>query len=136
MAVTHEFFTARTRRTQSQKMQDYVALTLMAVIVGGLVGTIIWLTQILGPKSTSPIKEEPFETGMKPFRVVRGHVPVKFYLVALLFVVFDVELTFLFPWAIVFRELGLMAFVSMVLFLSLLFLTLIYAWKKGVLAWK
>ena len=108
----------------------------MAVIVGGLVGVIIWLSQILGPKSTSAIKEEPFETGMKPIRIMRGHVTVKFYLVALLFVVFDVELTFLFPWAIVFRELGWMAFVSMVLFLSLLFLTLIYAWKKGVLAWK
>ena len=117
-------------------MQDYIALTLMAVIVGGLVGTIIWLSQVLGPRSTSPIKEEPFETGVKPFRVIRGHVPVKFYLVALLFVVFDVELTFLFPWAIVFRELGWMAFISMILFLSLLFLTLIYALKKGVLAWK
>ena len=117
-------------------MQDYIALTMMAVIVGGLVAVIIWLSQILGPKSTSAIKEEPFETGMKPIRVMRGHIPVKFYLVALLFVVFDVELTFLFPWAIVFRELGWTAFVSMVLFLSLLFLTLIYAWKKGVLAWK
>ena len=117
-------------------MHDYIALTLMAAIVGGLVGVIIWLSQTLGPKSTNPIKEEPFETGVKPFRIVRGHVPVKFYLVALLFVVFDVELTFLFPWAIVFRELGWMAFVSMVLFLALLFLTLVYAWKKGVLAWK
>lgn len=117
-------------------MQDYIALTLMAVIVGGLVAVIIWLSQVLGPKSTNPIKEEPFETGVKPFRVVQGHIPVKFYLVALLFVVFDVELTFLFPWAVVFRELGWMAFISMVLFLSLLFLTLVYAWKKGVLAWK
>ena len=117
-------------------MQDYIALTMMAVIVGGLVSVIIWLSQKLGPKSTSALKEEPFETGVKPFHVMRAHVPVKFYLVALLFVVFDVELTFLFPWAIVFRELGWMAFISMVLFLSLLFLTLIYAWKKGVLAWK
>jgi len=111
-------------------MHDYVALTLMAIIVGGLVGAIIWLNSVLGPKSTSPIKEEPFETG------VRSHIPVKFYLVALLFVVFDVELTFLFPWGIVFRELGWPAFLSMTLFLSLLFLTLIYAWKKGVLSWK
>jgi NADH-quinone oxidoreductase subunit A len=117
-------------------MQDYIALSLMAVIVGGLVATIILLSQMLGPKSTSPIKEEPFETGVKPFEVMRGRVPVKFYLVALLFVVFDVELTFLFPWAIVFRELGWTAFISMILFLSLLFLTLVYAWKKGVLAWK
>ena len=117
-------------------MQDYIALSLMAVIVAGLIGVIIWLSQTLGPKSTSPMKEEPFETGEKPFGIVRSHVSVKFYLVALLFVVFDVELTFLFPWGIVFRQLGWSAFFSMTLFLSLLFLTLVYAWKKGVLAWK
>jgi NADH-quinone oxidoreductase subunit A len=117
-------------------MQDYIALTLMALIVGGLVSVIIYLSSVLGPKSTSPIKEDPFETGEKPFRILRGHVPVKFYLVALLFVVFDVELTFLFPWGIIFRELGWTAFISMTLFLSLLFLTLVYAWKKGVLSWK
>ena len=117
-------------------MEDYIALTLMALIVGGLVGVIILLSQKLGPKSTSAMKEEPFETGMKPFRIMRSQVPVKFYLVALLFVVFDVELTFLFPWGIVFRELGWTAFISMTLFLSLLFLTLVYAWKKGVLSWK
>jgi len=117
-------------------MDDYIALSLMALIVAGLVGVIIWLSQILGPKSTSPIKEEPFETGEKPFGIMRSHIPVKFYLVALLFVVFDVELTFLFPWGIVFRQLGWSAFVSMTMFLSLLFLTLVYAWKKGVLSWK
>lgn len=117
-------------------MNDYIALTMMALIVGGLIGVIIYLSQLLGPKSTSPIKEEPFETGERPFKIMKSHVPVKFYLVALLFVVFDVELTFLFPWGIVFRQLGWNAFLSMTLFLSLLFLTLVYAWKKGVLSWK
>jgi NADH-quinone oxidoreductase subunit A len=117
-------------------MNNFVALSLMALIVAGLVGVIIWLSQILGPKSTSPIKEEPFETGEPPFKIMTSHVPVKFYLVALLFVVFDVELTFLFPWGIVFRQLGWSAFLSMTLFLALLFLTLVYAWKKGVLSWK
>jgi len=117
-------------------MNDYIALSLMALIVAGLIGVIIWLSQTLGPKSSSAMKNEPFETGEKPFGIMRSHVPVKFYLVALLFVVFDVELTFLFPWGIVFRQLGWSAFVSMMLFLSLLFLTLIYAWKKGVLSWK
>ena len=117
-------------------MDDYVALSLMALIVAGLVGVIIWLSQILGPKSTSPMKEEPFETGERTFGIMKSHIPVKFYLVALLFVVFDVELTFLFPWGIVFRQLGWSGFISMTMFLSLLFLTLVYAWKKGVLSWK
>src|SRR5262245_25516477 len=117
-------------------MNDYVALSLMALIVAGLVSVIIILSQKLGPKSITPMKAEPFETGEKPFRIIKSHVPVSFYLVALLFVVFDVELTFLFPWGIVFRQLGWSAFVSMMLFLSLLFLTLVYAWKKGALSWK
>ena len=112
-----------------------ISLGLMFVTVVGLVGAILFLTSTLGPKSTNPIKDQPFETGHIPFKVVKGRIPVKFYLVALLFVVFDVELTFLFPWALVFRELGWIGFVSMLIFLALLFLTLIYAWKKGVLSW-
>jgi NADH-quinone oxidoreductase subunit A len=117
-------------------MNDYIALTLMAVIVAGLVSVIIILSQMLGPKSMTPMKAEPFETGERPFGIVKSQVPVSFYLVALLFVVFDVELTFLFPWGIVFRQLGWSAFISMSLFLGLLFLTLVYAWKKGALSWK
>ena len=87
-------------------MDNLIAISLMAVIVGGLAVIIIWLTSVLGPKSSSPVKSEPFEMGEKPFRIVKGHIPIQFYLIALLFVVFDVELTFLFPWALVFRELG------------------------------
>lgn len=116
-------------------MDNLIAISLMAVICGGLVVAAIWLTSVLGPKSSSPAKSEPFEMGEKPFRIVKGHVPIQFYLIALLFVVFDVELTFLFPWALVFRELGLTAFISMGLFLTLLVLTLVYALKKGVLSW-
>ena len=117
-------------------MTNLMALSLMVLVVGALVATVMWLTSVLGPKSHSPVKDEPFETGMVPFKVFHSRIPVKFYLVALLFVLFDVELTYLFPWAIVFRELGWTALVSMTVFLVLLFVTLIYAWKKGVLAWK
>ena len=117
-------------------MENLIALTVMVVVVGGLAATIMWLTSVLGPKSRTPMKDEPFETGMSPFGIVHTRIPVKFYLVALLFVVFDVELTFLFPWAIVFRELGVAGLISMTLFLALLLLTLVYAWKKGVLSWK
>jgi NADH-quinone oxidoreductase subunit A len=115
--------------------QSLISLSLMVVIVAGLVGVILVLTSKLGPKSTNPMKEQPFEAGQVPFKIVKGRIPVKFYLAALLFVVFDVELTFLFPWALVYRELGISALISMVIFLGLLFLTLVYAWKKDVLAW-
>ena len=117
-------------------MTNLIALSLMVLVVGALVATVMWLTSVLGPKSHNPTKDRPFEMGMVPFKVLHSQIPVKFYLVALLFVVFDVELTFLFPWAIVFRQLGWPAFISMILFLGLLFVTLVYAWKKGVLAWK
>jgi NADH-quinone oxidoreductase subunit A len=116
-------------------MDNLIAISLMAIICGGLVAAAIWLTSVLGPKSSSPVKSEPFEMGEKPFRITKGHVPIQFYLIALLFVVFDVELTFLFPWALVFRQLGWQAFISMGIFLILLFVTLVYAWKKGVLSW-
>jgi len=117
-------------------MDNLIALSLMVIVVGAMAAAMMWITSVLGPKSTNAMKEEPFETGYPPFKIKKSHVPVKFYLVALLFVVFDVELTFLFPWALVYRQLGLQAFVSMTIFLALLFLTLVYAWKKGVLSWK
>jgi NADH-quinone oxidoreductase subunit A len=117
-------------------MDNLIALSLMVLFVAGLAGAMIWITSVLGPKSTSPMKEEPFETGMPPIKIQKSHIPVTFYLVALLFVVFDVELTFLFPWALVYRELGWPALASMTIFLGMLFLTLVYAWKKGVLSWK
>jgi NADH-quinone oxidoreductase subunit A len=117
-------------------MDNLIALSLMVVIVGGLVGAIVIIHTMLGPKSTSPEKELPFETGERPFHILRSRIPVKFYLVALLFVVFDVELTYLYPWALQFRQLGWTGFLSMLIFLSVLFLTLIYAWKKGALSWQ
>jgi NADH-quinone oxidoreductase subunit A len=88
-------------------MNNLIALSLMALVVGGLAALVIWITTVLGPKSMSAVKSQPFEMGEVPFRIVKGHIPVQFYLVALLFVVFDVELTFLFPWALIFRELGI-----------------------------
>lgn len=117
-------------------MENLISLTLMAFAAAFLAGAAVTLTSIIGPKSMNAAKAEPFETGEKTFGIVKGHVPIHFYLVALLFVLFDVELIFLFPWALVFREIGWPAFASMTLFLGLLFLTLVYAWKKGVLSWK
>jgi NADH-quinone oxidoreductase subunit A len=117
-------------------MDNLIALSMMVLIVGILVGAIIIIHTLLGPHSTSPEKELPFETGEAPFKILKSRIPVKFYLVALLFVVFDVELTYLYPWALQFRQLGWYGFFSMLIFLGVLFLTLVYAWKKGVLSWR
>lgn len=93
------------------------------------------LGEKLGPKKRTPVKDEPFECGETPFETPGRPFSVKFYLIAILFVIFDIDLAFLFPWAVVFREIGLLAFYSMVVFIGILALALWYIWKKGALQW-
>jgi NADH-quinone oxidoreductase subunit A len=91
----------------------------------------------LGPKKKTPIKDEPFECGIVPTKDANEtRFPVKFYLVAILFIIFDIEIIFLYPWAVVFKELSIVAFASIVIFVAVLMAGLVYAVKKGVLEWK
>jgi NADH-quinone oxidoreductase subunit A len=92
---------------------------------------------LLGPRKKSLIKMEQYECGVPaPTGVRRGKLSVKFFLVAILFLVFDIEVVFLYPWAVVFRHLGLLGFVEMCLFILVLVAGLAYAWKKGALEWE
>ena len=109
---------------------------ILFVFAAGLSGIFIFLASVLGPKRPNPVKDEPFECGETPFSLPEGRMPVRFYLAAMLFVLFDVELVFLFPWAVVYRKLGWPGFMEMIVFLSLLLLGFAYAWKKGVLEFK
>jgi len=106
------------------------------IFSAGVAGLFILLASLLGPKRPNPAKAEPFECGEKPFSLPEGRLPVRFYLVAMLFVLFDVELVFFFPWAVAYRELGLFGFVEMVVFLFFLALGFLYAWKKGALEFR
>lgn len=91
----------------------------------------------LGPKKMTQVKAEPFECGVEPTGDANDtRFPVKFYLVAILFILFDIEIVFLYPWAVVFRELSVVAFVSIIIFIAVLMAGLLYAVKKGVLEWK
>ena len=99
-------------------------------------GLFIFLASVLGPKKPTAAKNEPFECGEKPFALPEGRLPVRFYLVAMLFVLFDVELIFLFPWAVVYRQLGVFGFLEMAVFLFFLGLGFAYAWKKGALEFR
>jgi NADH-quinone oxidoreductase subunit A len=101
-----------------------------------MAGTFILLASILGPKNPSPVKSEPFECGEQPFSVSTGHLSIKFYLTAILFILFDVELIFLYPWAVVYRQLGLVGLVEMVIFLGILMVGFFYAWDNGALDWQ
>ena len=116
---------------------DAIGLILYIVAAAGLAGLLLLLAFVAGPKRRSnPVKQLPFECGNVPHAVVRGRFSVKFFLVALLFILFDIELIFLFPWAVVFRTLGLDGFISMVVFLAFVFVGLIYAWERGALQWQ
>lgn len=106
------------------------------IFAASITGLFIFLATILGPKRPNPAKSEPFESGKKPFALPEGRMPVRFYLVAMLFVLFDVELIFFFPWAVVYRQLGIFGFLEMLIFIFFLSLGFIYAWKKGALEFK
>ena len=120
----------------ARAMGDYASILLLAVIAAGIAGFLHFLASTLGPKARNPMKDQPFECGNIARRPFRQRISVKFYLVALLFVLFDMETVFLLPWSVVFRELGWLGFWSMTTFVGVLALGLAYVWKKGALDWR
>ena len=92
-------------------------------------------SQWLGPKNPNEQKLSTYESGMEPVRSAHERISVKFYMVAMLFIIFDIEVVFLYPWAVNFRELGMFGFVEMFVFITILMLGYLYIWKKGALEW-
>jgi len=117
-------------------MNPFAAVLLMFLFVAFLVFFMLGLSLLLGPRRKSAVKGEPFETGMVPFNLPGDRFAIRFYVIAILFVVFDVELVFLFPWASVFRQLGWFGLAEMSFFILVLAFGLVYAWKKGALEWE
>jgi NADH-quinone oxidoreductase subunit A len=117
-------------------VSEYVGIILTFVLAGVLVGAFILLASTLGPKKPSAVKLEPFECGEVPFALPLGRLSVKFYLTAILFIAFDVELVFLYPWAVVFSGLGIAGLVEIVIFLGVLMVGYFYAWDNGAFEWQ
>ena len=117
-------------------MSSLLAVITTFAVLGGTVILLLGLSSWLGPKRHNPVKDVPFECGWAPTDLPGDRRTVKFYLIAILFVLFDIEIVFLFPWATVFRELGAAGFFSMATFVGVLVLGLIYAWKRGALEWE
>jgi NADH-quinone oxidoreductase subunit A len=114
-------------------MEQYVPV-LIALVLGGVVaGAMSFASTLFGPKKHTAVKDEPFECGNPASGTAWGRFSVKFYLVAILFIVFDVEVVFLYPWAVVFRRLGFFGFVEMLVFVLILAVGLVYIIKKGAL---
>ena len=105
------------------------------VIAMGVAGAMIGLSAILGRRVKDSVKSSPYESGMKPIGNARERFSVKFYLVAMVFILFDIEAIFLYPWAVIYRQLKLFAFFEMLLFIVLVLCGFFYIWKKGVLSW-
>ncbi len=115
---------------------EYAAIGTMIVVVG-LIGLIaIGLGTIFGPKRPAGKKAMPYESGMTPIGPGTRRLPVRFYLIAVLFILFDIEVVFFLPWAVVFRQLGLFGLAEMGVFIVILLIGYIYAWKKGALEWE
>ena len=122
-------------------MQQYapVALMLLVAVLFGIV--LLVLSGLLGPRRPTVTKVAPYECGMLPVGDARTRFPVRYYLVALVFVVFDLEAVFIYPWAVSFRQLnaeglGVFAFFEMLVFMGVLLVGLVYLWKRGALDWE
>ena len=116
---------------------EYIGLLAVFVISAAVVALMTALNAVLGPKRPqSEVKKQPFECGVTPFDVDVSRRPVKFYLIAMLFILFDVEIVWFFPWAVVLRELKWAGLWGMFFFMGVLLVGFIYAWKKGALEWE
>jgi NADH-quinone oxidoreductase subunit A len=108
----------------------------MAFMVGSIAVLFILASVFLGPKKRHPVKDTPFECGLPSQGYDGGAMPVRFYVMAMLFIIFDVELAFLFPWAAAFRKLGFNGFLEMLAFFVVVGAGFLYAWKMGALEWE
>lgn len=117
-------------------LENYVPIVIF-LIIGGILGLIAQaIGYVLGPKRPDSEKNSPYECGFAPFDDARMPFDVRFYLVAILFIIFDLETAFLVPWAVVFRKIGWFGLAAMGVFLGILVIGFIYEWKKGALEWE
>jgi NADH-quinone oxidoreductase subunit A len=117
-------------------MLYYVAIALMIVLATLIALIAIGLGYLFGPRKPSEEKSMPYESGMTPYGEGTRRMPVRFYLIAVLFILFDIEVVFFLPWAITFRQLGLFGLFEMIVFIAILLVGYVYAWKKGALEWE
>ena len=116
-------------------MQGWLSISIMIALGAGFALMAVLLSTFVGPHKPTPEKAAPYECGMPPVGDARERQSVKFYLVAMIFLLFDIEVAFLYPWALALRDLGWPGFVQVVLFMLLLLAGYVYVWRKGALDW-
>ena len=117
-------------------LENYVPILIMFLLAAGFGGFVLIASALLGPKRPGAVKQMTYECGMDVQPDARRPFDIKYYLIAMAFLVFDVEVVFLYPWAVQFKQLGLFGLVEMFIFLGILLVGYAYIWKKGVLEWE
>ena len=117
-------------------MLEYASILLFALLATSVVLVMLFANALFGPKRPSAVKSQPFECGVDPIALPAGRLPIHFYVVAMLFVVFDVELVFLFPWAVLVGQLGWFGLIEMGVFLLIVVAGFLYAWREGALTFR
>ncbi len=117
-------------------LEQYFPILLFIVVGLGLGAVLLSLGALLAPDRPNPEKLSPYECGFEAFEDARMKFDVRYYLVAILFILFDLEIAFLFPWAVVLQDIGFAGFVAMMIFLLILVVGFVYEWKKGALEWE
>src|SRR5678815_35779 len=113
----------------------YFPVLVQVIIAAGLAATLVGISTLLGKRAKSPLKDTPYESGMAPIGSAHERFSVKFYLVGMIFILFDIEAVFLYPWAVVYRELKMFGFFEMFSFVAVILVGFFYVYKKGALDW-
>lgn len=117
-------------------LAEYWPILLFIAVAIGIGVALLAIGLVFAPRRPDPEKYSPYECGFEPFEDARQRFDVRYYLIAIVFILFDLEVAFMFPWAVVFNKIGLIALIEMVLFLGLLAVGFAYIWKKGALEWE
>ncbi len=117
-------------------LTDYLPIAILLFLAAALSVLIIVLGHLFGPRRPTARKSSPYESGMQPIGPGRRRIPVHFYRIAVLFILFDIEVIFFLPWAVVYRKLGIFGLVEMFIFIAILLVGYVYAWKTGALEWE
>ena len=115
--------------------EGYLPILVMLVVAGAFAAIALTVSSLLGPRRFNPAKGEPYESGILPFGDARRRFPIQFYVIAVLFILFDVEVILMYPWAVSARKLGVFGLVEMAIFIVILLVGFIYAWKNDAFKW-
>jgi NADH-quinone oxidoreductase subunit A len=115
--------------------ENWIAIVFLIVATFGMGVLLLTITQIIAPSKPSKTKSDPYESGIPDIKPVTPRFTSRFYVIGMLFVIFDIEAAFIYPWAVNFDTLGMYGFAHMTIFIALLFVSYAYAWKKGALEW-